>query len=337
MTTHLGIKTATATVLVAVAVFLPVPALAGDLAAAALGVPDSTPPTGAVGGVRSPAAGVLDLRLDATDAGTGLAAAVASLDGSSVAYVRLGAGSCPEHPVPGSELPAGAECPESVSGAPLPIDTRSVPDGPHALRVVVTDAAGNTATLVERTITVRNAPPAGSGTSATVTVGVASRSPSGGGGGHGGGGGGGSLPPSPPPQGSSRCHSPQLKMRLAERPLWRTRPGKLPVLRFGVGHHYRGQLTCRAGGRRVAAAAGTPVQVVYRIWRHTTFKRHKGPVRRVRKTPIKTQPGGRLAVRLGFPTGRTIIFSYRSSNGELARVKLRIAIARPDPPAKGER
>jgi hypothetical protein len=337
MTTHLGIKTATATVLVAVAVFFPPPALAGDVSAATLGVPDSTPPTGAVGGVRSPAAGILDLRLDATDAGTGLAAAAASLDGGPASNVRLGTGSCPEHPAPGSEPPPGAECPESVSGVPLPIDTRSVPDGPHVLRVVVTDAAGNTAMLVERTITVRNAPPAGSGTSATVTVGVASKSPSGGGGGRSGGGSSSSLPPSPPPQGTSQCRSPQLKMRLAVKPLWRTRPGKLPVLRFGVRHPYRGQLTCRVGGRRVAAAVGTPVHVVYRIWRNTTFKRHKGPVRRVRKTPIETQRGGRLAVRLGFPTGRTIIFSYRSSNGELARVKLRIAVARPDPPAKGER
>ncbi len=305
--TRLGSTTAAATVLVAAAVFfLP--------ASDALGVLDSTPPTGAVAGVRSPAAGTLGLLLYATDTGLGLAGAEASLDERTPTFVRLGGASCPEHP---------SDCPKTVSAIPLSVDTRPEPDGPHQLRVRVTDAAGNTATLVDRAIVVRNAATVTGGI-ATVRLGItAGRS------------GGGGVPGSASRRRrrSAPCRSPQLKMRLARKPLWRTRPGRLPVLRFGLRHPYRGRLTCRLSGRRVSAPNGTAVQVIYRIWRRTTFKRRKGPVRRVRKGAIGVR-GGRLGVRLGFPTGRTIIFRYRSPNGELARAKLRIAVARPDPPRR---
>jgi hypothetical protein len=57
-----------------------------------------TAPTGAVGGVHSPASGILELRINASDEGSGLANAEAQLDGAAPAFVRLGSGSCPEHP-----------------------------------------------------------------------------------------------------------------------------------------------------------------------------------------------------------------------------------------------
>jgi hypothetical protein len=290
----------------------------------AAGEPDASPPTGAVAGVHSPAAGILQLRLTAYDSGWGLARAEAQLDGAPPSFVRLGAGECPEHPSPGGPEPPPGECPSSVSSVPLALDTRVVADGEHPLRVKVTDGAGNTATLVDRTIVVRNAPPSGLGPIATVTVGVASNSPGEGGGGHGGG-----RPPSPPPGGHGRCRRPKLKMRLARKPLWRTRPHHVPVLRYGRFYPYKGRLTCLApSGKRVSAPRGTAVGVYYRVW-HLSFKRPKGRVKYVRKATIKVHKEGRLAIKMRFRTGRTILFRYHGPYAELAKSKLRLAI----PPA----
>jgi hypothetical protein len=50
------------------------------------------------------------------------------------------------------ELPLGAACPRSVSNVPLSLDTAGLSDGEHVLRVWVTDAAGNTTTLVDQPI-----------------------------------------------------------------------------------------------------------------------------------------------------------------------------------------
>jgi hypothetical protein len=78
---------------------------------------------------------------------------------SAAAVVLLGAG--PEAPAaaggPDTTPPAGA-CPASVSGVPTDFDTRAVPDGSHRLTVRVTDAAANTATVLDREIAVQNAP-----------------------------------------------------------------------------------------------------------------------------------------------------------------------------------
>ena len=227
------------------------------LAPALAAEPDASPPTGAVGGLRSPASGTLQLLLYASDKGSGLASAVASLDGSPASSATL----------------SGA----SVSAVPLPIDTSSVPDGPHQLTVRVTDAAGNTATLLDRQIAVRNTPPL-TGKVASVTVGVATKEDPGG---NGKGGGKG--------KGKGPCHHPKLKMRLLAKPLWRTRPGRLPVLRFRRPHPYRGHLTCLIDGRRVSAPEGTAVQVFYRIWKRS-FRKRRGPIQ-VKKGQIRVKGG----------------------------------------------
>jgi hypothetical protein len=309
--------TAAATVLVVAAVLLSLPVWA----ASAAEDPDSAPPTGAVAGVHNPASGTLELRLYASDSGWGLANAEATLDGQS-AFARLGAGSCPEPPTPGGAEPPPGSCPESVSAVPLTLDTTATSDGSHQLRVRVTDAAANAATLVDREIVVRNAPPSGLGPIATVTVGVSSQSP---GEQHEGGG----RPPSPPGGGHGRCRRPKLKMRLARKPLWRTRPHHVPVLRYGRFYPYKGKLTCLApSGKRVPAPRGTPVEVYYRVW-HLSFKRPKGRVKYVRKATIKVHKKGRLAIKMRFKTGRTILFRYHGPYAELAKSKLRLAI----PPA----
>jgi hypothetical protein len=295
--------------------------------------PDTTAPTGAVGGLRSPASGTLELRLSASDVGWGLANAEASLGGVS-AFVRLGSGSCPEHPSPGGPEPAPGDCPASVSAVPLDLDTRSLPDGGHRLVVRVTDAAANTATLLDRQIEVRNAAPPGTGsTIATVTVGVASKSPGGEEGkgkgcekgkacerGKGGEKGKGLALK------RRRCRAPHLAMRLARKPLWHTLPHHVPVLRYGRRYPYRGRLTCLGSHhRRVSAARGTPVDVYFRVW-HLSFKRHHGPVKFVHVRKVKVGKKGRLKLWLGFRSGRTVLFRYYGPRRELAKSKLRLAV-----------
>lgn len=316
---------AAATSLVAAAAFL---FSAPGRPASALGAVDATPPGGAVGGVRSPASGTLELRINAYDEGAGLAAAEATLDGAPTSYLRLGAGSCPEHPAPGSEPPPGAGCPESVSGAALSLDTRAVADGERPLRVRVIDGAGNVATLVDEGISVRNAPH-DTGTTASVTLGIGNKGDTGeSANGEGGGGGGGDAGRGPSLALQRKtCRAPRLRMRLARpRPQWFTRPRYVPVLRFGGHYIYKGRLTCRVGGRRVSAPRGTPVNVFSRVW-ELTFKRHRGPVRKLRKRPIRVRKGGRLRVRLGgFRSGRTLFFRYRHGK-DRTRAKVRVAVA----------
>jgi hypothetical protein len=299
MTPLANTKAAAATVSVAAAA----PLLLGPARAAE--VPDTTPPTGRVLGLHTPVAGTLELSLQAEDSGSGLASAQATLDTQN----------------------STAQLSGSASSALFSLDTRALADGTHDLIVRVTDVAANTATLVDRPIFVRNAPPPPTGTTATATIGVAFGN-GGGGAGKGNGGGKGKGGGKGPP-----CHRPKLKMRLAKRPLWRTRPGRLPVLRFRHRHLYRGRLTCMVGGKRVSAPDGAKVQIYYRIWRRS-FRKHRGPIT-VRKGAIRVR-GGRLRVRLGFLSGRTIVFRYRSPEGEAASVKLRIAIARTDPPRQGQ-
>jgi hypothetical protein len=289
--------TAAATALVAAAVLL----LRGPARAAES--PDTTAPTGAVAGVRDPASGTLQLLLYATDAGAGLASAEATLDGDSASFAQL----------------AGS----SVSGVPLPVNTHAFSDGAHKLVVEVTDAAGNSAKVLDRPLTVSNIRPP-SGPTATLTLGVA------------GGGSGGEEGEGPSPgkgqggngQGGNgqRCRRPKLKMRLGRRPLWHTRPRYVPVLRYGGRYPFKGKLTClAASGKRVPAARGTRVDVYYRVWHHS-FKRRRGPVKffHLRKTKVRKK--GRLKVNLGFRSGRTVLFRYRDPAGEKAKAKLRLAV-----------
>jgi hypothetical protein len=312
----LGSTGAAAALIAATALVLLAPAQAAE-------EPDTSPPTGVVAGVRSPASGTLDLRLYVSDSGSGLANAEGRLDGAAPVFVRLGSGSCPENPSPGTEPPPGS-CPASVSGISLPLDTRAVPDGERPLRVRVTDGAGNTATLVDRMIVVRNAPRTGSGTVATVTVGISSGSE----GDHPGKGKG---------KGSEKgkgkglalrrkgCRKPRLQMHLARRPLWYTRPHYVPVLRYGRRYAYRGRLTCVRSGRRVSAPRGLRVGVFYRVWR-LSFKRPWGTVQKLHRATLRVRRGGRLWLKLGFRSGRTLIFRYRDPGGKLAKAKLRLAV-----------
>jgi hypothetical protein len=295
-----------------------------NVSSIALGALDDTPPTGAVGGVQSPTTtGRLELLLDASDTGLGLANAQASIDESNTTFVRLGTGSCPEHPVIGAtiELPLGAACPRSVSNVPLSLDTTGLSDGEHTLRVWVTDAAGNTATLVDQPIVVQNEKPA-TGTSATVTVGIGSGTTS-----------STSTATSAPVTAhggvlgytastapSVACQLPELSMRLASKPL-RYAKHHVPVLR--ARHHYvfKGNMTCLLHDRRVPAPTGTVLRVLYTVktGRHAYRTYASG-----RST--MTVHDGKLRAILAYHNSRTIIFRYNPHNGEYAQVKIPIQI-----------
>ena len=315
--THLRNTTAAAIALIAAAVFLPGSAGASGEAA----------PTGAVEGVRSPLepGESLQLLMYAYDSGPGLANAEASIDGHTVAFVRLGTGSCPEHPSSSGtiEPPLGAGgCPESVSKVPLSVPVGAV--GSHQLRVSVTDAAGNRTTLVDEAIAVESAPPLGSN---TVTIGIGSQGSSGpaaegtlgsSSGGAPGSAAGGVLGYS---SGVApvACYRPRLTMRLVSKPLRYARVGKrrVPVLLARRHYRYRGALTCLLNHHRVSAPAGTVVHVLDKAGRRI--------LKSGRRT-IAVRKGVLRAI-LGYTSARTIIFRYGPIDGELVQVKLPIEIA----------
>ena len=118
-------------------------------------------------------------------------------------------------------------------------------------------------------------------------------------------------------------------MRLAKKPLWHTRPRHVPVLWYGHRYPYRGKLTCRsASGKRFLAPRGTPVEVYFRVW-HLSFKRYHGPVKFRRVRTIRVGRKGRVNTKLGFRSGRTVLFRYHGPRKELAKAKLRLAIPPP--------
>jgi len=271
----------------------------------------SSPPTGAVSGVRSPmeAGSTLSLTIDASDTGSGLASAQASIDGNTASV----------------SLCSAPPCPEVVSSVPLSVSVGGA--GSNELVVSVTDAAGNTGTLVERPIEVFSPAPPGSN---TVTIGIGNGGPpssgppepteTGGKGGNGGKGGRGEVSGA---SSSNVCRSPLLAMRLVSRPLRyaMVKKRRIPVLRARRDYTYRGRLTCLLNGRRVSAPTGTVVHVFYKIGRRPARRSDRGTM---------TVHKGNLRAILGYSytSSRTIIFRYGPIDGELVQVKISIEIAR---------
>ncbi len=320
---HLPNTTAAAIAVIAAAVLVAPRAQATvpvKLASATLGVSDRGPATGAVGGVRNPVevGSTLDLTIDASDPSSGLARAEAAIGGNN-ATVSL----CPP-PASGSgavKASLGGDCPESVSNVPLSIGVGG--EGSHELRVSVTDAAGNTTTLVDQTIEVQSPPQSGPN---TVTIGIGSQGP-----------------PSEPAGGvlgssstgastsASACLSPKLSMKLTSKPLRYAKVNKrrVPVLLARRFYVYRGRLTCLLNGRRVSAPTGTVVHVLYKIGRRT-FKSGRG-------TMTVHRGNLRAILGYGYTSSRTIVFRYGPINGELVQVKIPIEIARTHPKRKTRR
>ncbi len=109
--------------------------------------------------------GTADVAFGATDPGSGVYEAVVQVDGGVVQSTVLDeeGGRCRDVGGTTDGRPAFLylqPCPSSASGD-LALDTTRLSDGPHHLIVSVIDAAGNAATVLDRTITVANAGPAG--------------------------------------------------------------------------------------------------------------------------------------------------------------------------------
>jgi hypothetical protein len=109
--------------------------------------------------------GTSDVAFDASDPGSGVYEAVFSVDGQVVQSTVLNedGGRCRNVGQTSDGLAAFLyvqPCPASVS-ADVGFDSTRVANGVHHLVVSVMDAAGNTATVLDRTITVANAPPPG--------------------------------------------------------------------------------------------------------------------------------------------------------------------------------
>jgi hypothetical protein len=110
-------------------------------------------------------AGVEDIAFDATDSGGGVYSQTTTLDGGVVSSgpVDTNGGRCQDLGGPTDGTHAFyyvVPCRPSVS-VDIPLDTTTLKDGSHALKVVVQDAAGNVATVYSGSITTRNAPQGG--------------------------------------------------------------------------------------------------------------------------------------------------------------------------------
>lgn len=118
--------------------------------------------------------GTSDLTFNATDPGAGVYEASFTVDGRTVrtSTIDENGGRCRDVGQTGDGLPAFLylqPCPSSVN-ADLGFDTTALPDGVHHLVINVTDAAGNSATVLDRTVTSANSPANGRGASTAAVL-----------------------------------------------------------------------------------------------------------------------------------------------------------------------
>jgi hypothetical protein len=118
--------------------------------------------------------GTSDLTFNAADPGAGVYEAIFTVDGRVVRTSTIDeeGGRCRDVGQTGDGLPAFLylqPCPSSVN-ADLGFDTTGLPDGAHHLVVTVVDAAGNSATVLDRTITLANSPANGRGASTAAVL-----------------------------------------------------------------------------------------------------------------------------------------------------------------------
>jgi hypothetical protein len=273
--------------------------LAALVAALTLPTTAQASTSGAVGGVRDPAAGVLELTVRAVESeGIGLRRATVALGGTALDTATFAEPDC-----------APGVCP-TVGTVSLTAPTYRVPEGPARLEVTVEDAAGTVTHVVDKTITVNNKPVVSTST-VTVSVGAGSKKPQTGPDGPGG--------PAAPAD-TSACASPRLSMFLAQRPL-RVRRG-VPVLAAGRTYRFRGRLTCVVNGRRKAAPRGTLVQVRDRRNRRT-----------IERPAARVKTGGAIVTTLAHRRSCTVVFRIRGAGGHPVSVRIPIRVIR----AKGAR
>jgi hypothetical protein len=133
---------------------------------ATIGLTDTETPTTSVSGGSlfgsAPVRGTANVLFHASDVGAGVYRAIVTVDGAEVArrVVDANGGQCADVD-PGNDDPyefgTPQPCPLDAAGE-VQLDTRSLHDGSHVVRVAVEDAAGNVDVIHEGTVTTHNAP-----------------------------------------------------------------------------------------------------------------------------------------------------------------------------------
>jgi hypothetical protein len=297
-----------------------------DIGAVAMRLTDAVDPTGVVGGWRSPAAGTINLDVQASDVGIGLRDARAFLDGQphgpAVRFTAKEAAdqTCDElsPESPQIDLPYGAVSQNDSAGGPvgcvkrgsvtLPVDTTTVGDGKeHVITVMVSDWSGREVEIASLPTEVLNRVNLGSPTQ-TLNIGTSgiTQQPNTGGSGGSGGVAGAT---------STACRSPRLSMFLAQKPMRVSR--RVPVLQRGKRYRFNGRLTCVINGKRRSAPKRTRVDILNTIGRKT-----------FEKAGTTTRDQGRLTVILAYKTSRLLTFRFTNSDGQRSQVRIRVKVAR---------
>jgi hypothetical protein len=202
--------------------------------------------------------GTSDVAFEAHDGGSGVYEVVFRVDGEVVSTVvpEEAGGRCRNVGSAGEPAFLYAQpCPTALS-VDLPFDTAGLSDGTHDLLVSVLDPAGNSATVLERKITVDNAPaPGGSGSN-----GNGSGNPGSGGSGAGGSGASGStanatggsgansMAPAPGPANGTNASAEATLTAV-----WRGHAGERLSGAYGAERTVEGRLTA-PGGTPIAGA-----------------------------------------------------------------------------------
>lgn len=238
----------------------------------------------------STVSGTSDVAFKAADPGSGVYEALFQVDGATVSARVLdeNGGRCHDVGQTTDGLPAFLymqPCKPSLS-ADVPFDTTPIASGPHHLLVLVSDAAGNATPVVDRQITVDNAPANGGSQSAGTSA----------------------LPPAARGAANGSEASEQATLTAS----WKGARGVHVTSAFGAAHTVQGRLTT-AGGRPIAnalidisltpAAAGAHPQALPAA--------RTGADGSFALAPARTIPGG--ALRL----------SYRSHLGDALPVATR--------------
>ena len=105
--------------------------------------------------------GVEDISISASDPGSGVFQAIFEIDGKVLAAqtIDTNGGSCQPYRTAqdGTNVFLNPQpCPQSVTAVDVPFNTALVPDGSHQLTVVVSDVAGNTTSILTRTVAFNN-------------------------------------------------------------------------------------------------------------------------------------------------------------------------------------
>jgi hypothetical protein len=279
-----------------------------DVSRLGISVSDTTAPTFAVGGSRSPVAGDMVLDIRANDGGVGLRYAQAFLlQAQEPIQKSFTATNCadmtPDDAV--VDLPLVNDC-KHVDNIGITVPTAGVADGYYTLVVRVADWAGNVGEQTS-TVEVNNNVNLGKA-SQTLSIGTSDNTPpnvvanTNNGGKTGVAG-----------QSSQNCTTPRLSFSLSQKP---SRISKgVPVLVAGKRYRFNGRLTCVINKKRRSAPKGARVELMNKIGKKTYTK-----------TGTTVRSDGKLTIILSYKTSRTLIFRFTNSDGKRSQVSIKVKV-----------